>query len=111
MWVEYFDEITLSHMVKEIEANMCFCIFCKNSEIRNGRHFWERNIFGGKLAKVHSKDILWVENFDEIALFHMVKQIEANMCFCIFCKNSEIHTGRHFWERNIFFWKIGRSIL
>ena len=27
-------------MVKEIEANLCFAIFGKNSKIQNGRHFW-----------------------------------------------------------------------
>ena len=35
-----FDEIALSHTVKEIEANLCFAIFGKNSKIQNGRHFW-----------------------------------------------------------------------
>ena len=40
LWVENFDEIALSHTVKEIEANLCFAIFGKNSKIQNGRHFW-----------------------------------------------------------------------
>ena len=31
LWVENFDEITLSRTVKEI-ANLCFCIFVKNSK-------------------------------------------------------------------------------
>ena len=35
-----FDEIALSRTVKEIEANLCFAIFGKNSKIQNGRHFW-----------------------------------------------------------------------
>ena len=30
---------------------------------------------------------LWVENFDEIA--RTVKEIEANLCFAIFGKNSK----------------------
>ena len=38
--VENFDEIALSRTVKEIEANLCFAIFGKNSKIQNGRHFW-----------------------------------------------------------------------
>ena len=29
LWVENFDEITLSRTVKEIEANLCFAIFGK----------------------------------------------------------------------------------
>ena len=52
--------------------------------------------FLGKLPRVHSLDNLWVENFDEIALSRMVKEIEANLCFSIFGKNSEIQNGRHF---------------
>ena len=34
-------------------------------------------------------DTLWVENFDEIALSHTVKEIQANLCFAIFGKNSK----------------------
>ena len=40
LWVENFDEITLSHTVKEIEANLSFAIFDKNLKIQNGHHFW-----------------------------------------------------------------------
>ena len=40
LWVENFAEIALSCTVKEIEANLCFAIFGKNSKIQNGRHFW-----------------------------------------------------------------------
>ena len=58
--------------------------------------FGERNIFW-KLQRVHSLDTLWVENFDEIALSRMVKEIEGNLCFAIFGKNSKIQNGRHFW--------------
>ena len=36
----------LSGTVKEIEANLCFCIFGENVKIQNGRHFWgEENFF------------------------------------------------------------------
>ena len=58
--------------------------------------FGEGKIFG-KLQRVHSLDTLWVENFDEIALSHTVKEIEANLCFAIFGKNSKIQNGRHLW--------------
>ena len=44
-WVKNFDEIALSCMVKEIEANFCFSIFDKNSKIQNGRHFGEEENF------------------------------------------------------------------
>ena len=50
--------------------------------------FGEGKIFG-KLQRVHSLDTLSVENFDEIALSHTVKEIEANLCFAIFGKNSK----------------------
>ena len=122
LWVEIFDKIALSRTVKEIEANLCFAIFGKNSKIQNGRHFsqkfenskWPpflgRGKFLGKLQRVHSLDTLWVENFDEIALSRMVKEIEANLCFTIFGKNSKIQNGRHFWGGENF-WKIAKSTL
>ena len=50
--------------------------------------FGEGKIFG-KLHRVHSLHTLWVENFDEIALSRTVKEIEANLCFAIFGKNSK----------------------
>ena len=58
--------------------------------------FGEGKIFG-KLQRLHSLDSLWVENFDEIALSRTVKEIEANLWFAIFGKNSKIQNGRHFW--------------
>ena len=58
--------------------------------------FGDGKIFG-KLQRVHSLDTLWVENFDEIALSHTVKEIKANLCFAIFGKNSKIQNGRHLW--------------
>ena len=99
---ENFDEIALSRTVKEIEANSCFAIFGKNLKIQNGRHFWEGK-FSLKLQRLHFLDTLWVENFDEIALSRTVKEIEANLCFAIFGKNSKIQNGRHFWGGEIFF--------
>ena len=78
LWVEIFDEIALSHTVKEIEANLCFAIFGKNSKIQNGRHLWQGENFFSKLAKVELSDTLWVENFAEIALSRTVKEMEAN---------------------------------
>ena len=69
--------------------------------------FGEWKIFS-KLQRVHSIDTLWVENFDEIALSGMVKEIEGNLCFAIFGKNSKIQNGRHFWGGENFL-KIGKS--
>ena len=74
LWVENFDEIPLSRMVKEIEANLCFAIFGKNLKIQNGRHFRRGEIFF-TIAKNTMLKYLWVENFDEIALSRMVKEI------------------------------------
>ena len=64
--------------------------------------FGEGKIFC-KLPRVQCSDTLWVKNFDEIALSHTVKEIEANLCFAIFGKNSKIQNGRHFWGGEIFF--------
>ena len=86
---------------------MCFAIFGKNSKIQNGRHFWGGENFL-KIERLHSLDTLWVENFDEIALSRTVKEIEANLCFAIFGKNSKIQNGRHFWGGENF-WKIAKS--
>ena len=58
--------------------------------------FGEGQIFF-KLPRVQCSDTLWVEIFDEIALCHTVKEIEANLYFAIFGKNSKIQNGRHFW--------------
>ena len=56
---------------------------------------------------------LWVENFDEIALSRTVKEIEGNLCFAIFGKNSKIQNGRHFWGGENFFtflkYPVGRK--
>ena len=40
-------------------------------------------------ATVAPSDTLGEENFDEIALSHTVKEIEGNLCFAIFGKNSK----------------------
>ena len=94
-WLENFDEITLSCTVKKIEANLCFAIFGKNSKIGKNSHFWGgENFF--KIVKITFLRTLWVEYFDEIALSRTVKEIEANLCFAIFGKNSKIQNGRHF---------------
>ena len=61
-----------------------------------------------KLPRVHCSDTMWVENFDEIALPHTVKEIEANSYFAIFGKNSKIQNGHHFWAGEIFL-KIAKS--
>ena len=71
LWVENFDEITLSRTVKEIEANLCFAIFGKKSKIQNGRHFWGGENFL-KIAKTTMLRYPVGENFDEIALSRTV---------------------------------------
>ena len=68
--------------------------------------FGEGKIFG----KLQRLDTLWVENFDEITLSRTVKEIEANLCFAIFGKNSKIQNGRHFWRGEIFL-KITKSTM
>ena len=50
--------------------------------------FGEGKIFF-KLPTVQCSDTLWVENFDEIVVSRTVKEIEGNLCFAIFGKNSK----------------------
>ena len=107
-WVENFDEITLSCTVKKIEANSCFSIFGKNLKIQNGRHFWEKENFL-KIAKSTFVRYPMGRKF-QIALSHTVKEIEANLCFAIFGKNSKIQNGRHFWGGEIFL-KLTKSTM
>ena len=104
-----FDEIALSRTVKEIEANLCFAFLAKIRKFKMAAIFGEGKSFG-KLQRLHSLDTLWVENFDEIALSRTIKEIEANLCFAIFGKNSKIQNGRHFWGGENF-WKIAKSTL
>ena len=70
-------------------------------------HFGQK-FENSKWQRVHSLDTLWVENFNEITLSHTVKEIEANLCFAIFGKNSKIQNGRYFWGGENFL-KIGKS--
>ena len=45
MCVEHFDEIALSHTVKEIETKLCFCIFGKNLKIQMAAILEESKFF------------------------------------------------------------------
>ena len=107
LWVENFDEIALSRTFKEIEAIRVLPYLAKIRKFKMVAIFGEGKIFL-KLPRVEFSDTLWVKNFDEIALSRTVKEIEANLCFAIFGKNSKIQNGRHFWGGEIFL-KIAKS--
>ena len=102
LWVENFDEIALSGTVKEIGGNLCFAIFGKNSKIQNGRHFWGGENFW-KIAK-----IAFLRYPDEIALSGTVKEIEANLCFAIFGKNSKIQNGSKILTKSLYLARLRR---
>ena len=87
-----------------------FCHFWQKFENSKWPPFLGRGKFFENLPRVQSLDTLWVENFDEIALSRTVKEIEANLCFAIFGKNSKIQNGRHFWGGENFL-KIAKSTL
>ena len=106
LWVENFDEIDLSRTVKEIEGNLCFAIFGKNSKIQNGRHFWGGENFW-KIAKIAFVRYPVGRKFRRNRSISHGKEIEANLCFAIFGKNSKIQNGRHFWGGENF-WKIAK---
>ena len=85
-WVENFDEIALSCMVKEIEANFRFSIFGKNSKwlpyVGRGIFFKNCQGYTGQIPC----------GFIEIALSRTVKETEANLRFFHFrqkLKNSK----------------------
>ena len=102
LWIENFDEITLSRTVKKIEENSCFAIFGKNSKIQNGRHFWGGENFL-KIAKSTFLRYPMGQKFDEIALSRTVKEIEANLCFAIFWQKFENSKWPPFLGRGKFF--------
>ena len=89
-------------------SKFVFCHFWQKFENSKWPPFLGRGKFFFKLPRVHCSDTLWVESFDEIALYCTVREIEANLCFAIFGKNSKIQNGRHFWGREIFL-KIAKS--
>ena len=89
LWVKNSVEIALSRTVKEIEANLCFAIFGKNSKIQNGRHFWGGENFW-KLHRLHSLDTLWVKNSVEIALSLTVSEILANYSKVVLKIHNEV---------------------
>ena len=84
-----------------------FCHFWQKFENSKWSPFLRRGKFFEN-CKVHSLDTLWVEIFDEIAISCTGKEIEANLCFAIFGKNSKIQNGRHFWGGENFL-KIAKS--
>ena len=74
-----------------------FCHFGEKFENSKWPPFLGRGKIFWKWPRIRCSDTLWVEYFDEIALSRTVKEIEANLCFAIFGKNSKIQNGRHFW--------------
>ena len=86
-----------------------FCHFWQKFENSKWPPFLGRGkLFKNWQERVHSLNTLGVENFAEIALSRTVKEIEANLCFAIFGKNSKIQNGRHFWGGENFL-KIGKK--
>ena len=83
LWVENFDEIALSHTVKKTEANLCFCLFGKNSK-------WLPFLKRVKLFENCNKEFAKIpcgsKNSDEITLSRTVKEIAANLFL-------------HFWQK------------
>ena len=74
-----------------------FCHFWPKFENSKWLPFFGERKICLQLPRVHCSDILWIKNFEEIDLLRTFKEIEANLCFAIFDKNSKIQNGRHFW--------------
>ena len=85
-----------------------FCHFWQKFENSKWPPFLGRGKFFKNYQEYNAQITLWVENFDEITLSGTVKEIEGNLCFAIFGKNSKIQNGRHFWGGENFL-KITKS--
>ena len=88
MWVKKFAEITLSHMVFEIQAFFCFAILRKIRIFKMASHlarekfhkrppFWKDKIFFLKTGSATQQSYPQVKNFVEIALSSTVFEIQA----------------------------------
>ena len=99
VYLPYMYEIALSRTIKKIQAFSCFCRKFQNSK-------WP--LYLKIFLKVVIYNTLGVENFAEIPLSLMVKQIGKNLSFLIFGKNSKIQNGRYFWK---FFQKLSSIVL
>ena len=63
-----------------------FCIFEKNSNIQNGRHFFASEIFVETWKRLVFTDPLWIKNFAEITLSSTVFEMQAFLCFAFLKK-------------------------
>ena len=79
---------TKSFYLARLRRQKQICVFPLLAKIQNGHHFWGKENFL-KIAKSTLANNLWVKTFDEIALSDAVREIEANLYFCIFGKNSK----------------------
>ena len=86
LWVENFDEIALSRMVKEIEGNLCFAIFGKTSKIQNGRHFWG----GENFLKIAKIALLRYPVRRKFRRNHSISHGKGDRSKLVFC---------HFWQK------------
>ena len=88
--------------VKDIEANLCFAIFGKNSKIQNGHHFREEEKFLN-IAKSTFFSYPVGRKFRRNRS-HTVKEIVANLCFSIFlAKIRKYKMAAIFGEGKFFF--------
>ena len=78
--VQNFVEITLFRTF-EINALLLFTPKFKMAAKSGGKAIFVK-------SRQYTLDTLGVENFDELPLSGTVKEIEANLCFSIFIKNS-----------------------
>ena len=79
-WVENFDEVTLSCTVKEIEANLCFSIFDKNSKIA-------AICGGGGIFFLIAKNTFLTNHVGR--KFRRNRSISSNFVFCHFGQKFE----------------------
>ena len=101
------NEIALSRTVKEIEANLCFAIFGKNSKIQNGRHFWGGEFFFENCQEYISQ-IPWGSKILTKSLYLAQLRRWKQICVLPFlAKIRKFKMAAIFGEGNIF-WKLPR---
>ena len=109
VFVKNFDEIALSRTVKEISKFVFFHFWQK---FENSK--WSPYVGRGKIfenCQEYTAQIPCESKISTKSLYlARVKEIEANLCFSIFGKNSKIQNGCHFWGEEHFL-KIANSTL
>ena len=102
MGVENFDEIPLSHTVKEMEANLCFFHFRRKFENSKWPPFLGKGIFFFENWWSIFFGYLRVENSNKITISHGYGHRSKLLFFAFLAKIRKFKMAAIFGERKIF---------